>query len=112
VRAELEPGDRLYAPDRFSDWMLFKIPELRGRVAYDVRFELYDTEFYERLQNYNFEEDAEWKSFADGFRVVIVDETVRTHTADFLAEDGARAVYRDDEITVIARSTPRRRASD
>ena len=34
--------DRVFAPDRFSDWMLFKIPELRGRMAYDVRFELYD----------------------------------------------------------------------
>jgi hypothetical protein len=103
VRAEIEPDDRLFAPDRFSDWMLFKIPELRGRVAYDVRFELYDGAFYQRLQNYNYEDGAAWKSFADGYRVVIVDETVRSHTADFLAEDGARRVYRDDEITVIVR---------
>src|SRR5262249_2756372 len=39
VRTALRPGDRVFAPDRFSDWMLFKIPELRGRLAYDVRFE-------------------------------------------------------------------------
>ena len=103
VRAELGPEDRLYAPDRFSDWMLFKIPELRGRVAYDVRFELYDTEFFDRLQIYNFEDDADWKSFADGYRIVIVDETTKSHTADFLAEDGARRVYRDDEITIVVR---------
>lgn len=106
VRSELQPGDRLYAPDRFSDWMVFKIPELRGRIAYDVRFELYDLDFYERLQNYNFEEDDDWKSFADGYRLVIVDETVKSHTADFLAEDGARRVYRDDEITLIVRPDP------
>jgi hypothetical protein len=106
VRAELGPEDRLYVPDRFSDWMLFKIPELRGRVGYDVRFELYDAAFFDGLQNYNFEESADWKSFTDGYRIVIVDETVKSHTADFLAEDGARRVYRDDEITIIVRPDP------
>jgi hypothetical protein len=105
VRHELEPGDRVFAPDRFSNWMLFKIPELRGRVAYDVRFEVYDREFFDRLQVYAGETGADWKSFADGYRIVIVDETRRSHTADFLAEPGAHAFYRDDEITVVARRT-------
>ena len=66
--------------DRFSDWMLFKIPELRGRVAYDVRFELYDGEFFDELQDYAVETAPSWKSFADGYRIVIVDETRRSHT--------------------------------
>lgn len=103
VRDELQPGDRVFAPDRFSDWMLFKIPELRGRVAYDVRFEVYDRQFFDRLQVYAGETGADWKSFADGYRIVIVDETRRSHTADFLEEPGARAIYRDDEITVVVR---------
>ena len=103
VRNELQPGDKVFAPDRFSDWMLFKIPELRGRVAYDVRFEVYDREFFDRLQEYAGETGADWKSFADGYRIVIVDETRRSHTADFLEEPGARSVYRDDEITVVVR---------
>jgi len=103
VRDELEPGDNVFLPDRFSDWMLFKIPELRGRVAYDVRFEVYDREFFDRLQVYAGETGDDWKSFADGYRIVLVDETRRSHTADFLNEPGARAVYRDDEITVVAR---------
>ena len=103
VREEVQPDDRLFAPDRFSDWMLFKIPELRGRVSYDVRFELYDREFFDELQEYAGESTPDWKSFADGYRVVIVDETRKSHTADFLEEPGARVVYEDDEITVIAR---------
>ena len=103
VRAELRPEDRVFAPDRFSDWLLWKIPELRGRVAYDVRFELYDREFFDRLQVYAGETGADWKSFADGYRIVLVDETRRSHTTDFLAEPGARAIYRGEEITVIIR---------
>jgi hypothetical protein len=104
IRAELRPDDRVFIPDRFSDWLLWKIPELRGRIAYDVRFEVYDKEFFNRLARYHSESGAEWKSFADGYRIVVVDETKRSHTADFLEEPGARAIYRGDEITVIARS--------
>jgi hypothetical protein len=103
VRANLEPGDRVFAPDRFSDWLLFKLPELRGRIAYDVRFEVYDRAFFRRLSNYNWEQGADWKSFAAGYRIVVVDETNRSHTADFLKEPGTRVVYRGKELTVLVR---------
>ena len=63
-------------------------------MAYDVRFEVYDREFFDRLQVYAGETGADWKSFADGYRIVIVDETRRSHTADFLKEPGARALPR------------------
>jgi hypothetical protein len=106
VRTEATPEDRVFAPDRFSDWLLWKIPDLRGRIAYDVRFELYDRAFFDRLAEYNGEAGANWKSFADGYRIVLVDETRRSHTKDFLAEPGARVVYRGDEVTVVARPAP------
>jgi hypothetical protein len=44
-------------------------------------------------------------AFADGYRIVIVDEQRLSHTADFLAEPGARVIYRDDDMTVIARKS-------
>ena len=104
VRAELAEDDRVFIPDRFSDWMLYKIPELRGRIAYDVRFELYDNDVLRPARRYYaFGNGDDWMSFADGYRIVIVDETRRSHTDDFLAENGTRVVYRDDEITIIAR---------
>ena len=103
IRAELRPGDRVFVPDRFSDWLLWKIPELRGRIAYDVRFEIYDRDFFDRLGDYNWEQ-GDWKSFADGYRIIVVDETNRSHTADFLEEPGTRVIYKNDEVTVIARA--------
>ena len=36
------PTARLLATDGTADWLLWRIPDLRGRIAYDVRFELYD----------------------------------------------------------------------
>jgi hypothetical protein len=103
VASVIEPGDRVFAPDRFSNWLLWKLPELRGRVAYDVRFELYDEEFFDRLQQYAAEDGDDWMSFADGYRIVIVDETRRSHTEDFLVEPGARAVYESETLTVVLR---------
>jgi hypothetical protein len=103
VRGELVEGDLVYAPDRFSDWLLWKIPALRGRVAYDVRFEIYDRAFFERLGRYAAREGDDWKELTAPFRIVLVDETMGSQTDDFLAEPGARAVYRGDEVTVIVR---------
>ena len=40
--ATRDPGSRVYATDGTADWLLWRIPDLRGRIAYDVRFELYD----------------------------------------------------------------------
>jgi hypothetical protein len=102
IRANLRPGDRVFAPDVYSDWALWNMPELRGRIAYDVRFEIYDRAFFDRLANYNWER-GDWKTFADGYRIVLVDEDYLSHSADFLKEPGTRVIYRGKNLTVIAR---------
>jgi hypothetical protein len=106
IKSTLRTEDRVFIPDRFSDWILFKIPDLRGRIAYDVRFEIYDRRFFDRLARYAGEEGSDWKSFADGYRLVVVDEKRRSHTADFLEEPGARVIYRGEELTIVERLRP------
>jgi hypothetical protein len=103
VRKALRPGSRVFAPDVYSDWLLWKIPELRGRLAYDVRFEIYSKEFFQRLLRYNGESGANWKSLADGYPIVVIDEGERSHTADFLAEPGSRRIFHTKDITVVLR---------
>ena len=106
-RASSDPRSLVFATDRHADWLLWKIPDLRGRVAYDVRFELYERSFFDRLVAFHGEEGADWKSLADGYEVVVVDELGMSHTAEFLAEPGAHALYRDDKVTVVLRpATP------
>jgi hypothetical protein len=103
VRSSLQPTTRVFAADVFSDWLLWKIPELRGRVAYDIRFEIYPRSFFHRLLDYNYERGQNWKAFANGYPIVLVDEHERSHTADFLAEPGARKIFHNDDVTVILR---------
>ena len=99
------PDARVYPSDRHADWLLWRIPELRGRIAYDIRFELLTREGFIDLVRFDSEYKDDWKQVADGFSVVVVDERSKpSHTADFLAEPGARAAYRDEDTAVIVRA--------
>jgi hypothetical protein len=97
-----DPSVRLLATDGTADWLLWRLPDLRGRIAYDVRFELYDQATLDRIIDYD-ELRGDWKSFADGYGVVVVDQ--RAHLQAFRGEPGARVVYRDDEIAVVRRES-------
>jgi hypothetical protein len=109
VQGPVEGSDaRVFATDRDADWLLWKLPELRGRLAFDVRFEIYDRETFERTVRFRGEQGADWKSLADGYEVLVfeTEQEPSSHVDDFLAEPGARALYSDERITVIRRSGP------
>ena len=97
-------ASRVYATDGTADWLLWRIPDLRGRIAYDVRFELYDQATLDRIVQYG-DRRGDWTSLVDGYRVVVVDDLA--HLEALAAEPGSRIVYRDDEIAVVARSPKR-----
>mgnify|MGYP000553008343 CR=1 FL=1 len=41
ARATANPSTRVYAISSYSDWLYWHRPDLRGRLAYDIRFEIY-----------------------------------------------------------------------
>jgi hypothetical protein len=98
--ATRDPSTRVWATDGTADWLLWRIPELRGRVSYDVRFELYDKRTLDDIVRYG-SRRGDWKSLVDGYRVVLVDDAA--HLRAFLSEPGGRAVYRDDELAIVVR---------
>ena len=103
-KATLDPGVRVFATDRHSDWLLWRIPSLRGRMAFDVRFELYGRKTIENIVRYNGELGPDWKRITDGYTLVLLDGTDRqSHLEDFLAEPGSRLVFRDAEMALVAR---------
>ena len=100
-----EPESRVFATSRDADWVLWRVPDLRGRLAYDVRFEIYDQPTFERIVRFRGEQGADWKSLADGYEVVVLetDQEPSSHVEDFLAEPGARVAYQDERVTVVLR---------
>jgi hypothetical protein len=107
--AARSPDTRVFATSRDADWLLFHIPELRGRLAYDVRFEIYDRETFERIVRFRGEQGGDWKTLADGYEVVVfeTDQEPSSHVPDFLREPGAQELYGDDRVTVIRRQPVR-----
>ena len=96
----------VFAATRYGDWLLWKEPSLRGRIAYDVRFEILDTDTFLRVARFRVEQGDDWKTVADGYDVIVLESGAEPSSVpDFVSEPGARALYRDDEITVVQRST-------
>jgi hypothetical protein len=99
--ATRDPVTRVWATDGTADWLLWRIPDLRGRIAYDVRFELYDEATLDRIIEFK-GLDGEWRPALEGYGVVVVDDA--THVRALRAEPGARVVHRDPDLAVVRRS--------
>jgi hypothetical protein len=107
VRAVTDAGPtaRVFASDRHADWLLWRIPSLRGRLAYDIRFELYTKRQIVALGRFSYHEGNSWARIADGYRVIVVDEesSAGSPSKALLREPGTRVLYRDDGVSVLLR---------
>jgi hypothetical protein len=88
---------RIFANERYADWLVFEHPQLAGRIAYDSRFELLTgrqlgsvTEFRSRVNG--------WRSTISGYSVLVLDK-VDDHQP-------IRALLRAGEARVLARRGP------
>jgi hypothetical protein len=98
-----DPNARVLAANRYGDWLLYEIPELRGRVAFDGRFELLETEQAKQVVDY-FWQIGDWERLSDGYRVIVLDpklepDLVKTYDA----RRDIRVLYRDARFVVYDR---------
>ena len=91
------PRGLVLADDLHSDWLLWQRPELTGRVAYDVRFELLRESQLAALQR--FRDGGGPKSFVAPYRVLTFGSR---GDASSLAP-GARTVYVSPSFVVVER---------
>lgn len=102
---EARPDALVFASDRHADWLLWRIPSLRGRLAFDVRFEVLTRDEVRDLIDFTYERGPGWKQVADGYELVVLDVTDRpSHLADFSTVPGSRIEYRDRDVWVISRA--------
>jgi hypothetical protein len=106
VRAETQrnPSIKVFADVRYADWLLWRDPQLRGRLANDARFELLTGSQMRGIVRVLLAIGPDWKQAATGYRLLVLD---RTSSADsvrgFLMEPGRRVLYDDGERVVILR---------
>jgi hypothetical protein len=103
--AATDPSLRVMGDVRFDDWLLWRDPVLQGRMAYDGSYELLTPGQLDRLQNLFSRYGSNWKQFARGYRVVVLDRRYEPGTVrGFLAEPGRRILYDDGARIVLLRS--------
>ena len=104
VLAAAGPSARVFPTDKHANWILWRLPELRGRVAFDVRFELLTRAEVVALARYTSEVGESWQAATDGYEIVVLDpRDPPSHLDDLLAEPGTRLVYRDERIEILRR---------
>ncbi len=92
--------------DRYSDWLLWEHPELRGRIAYDIRFELLTPTQFTRLAQFRTRVGDDWRRAGRKSGLLVFDpRDERKALAAVAGEPGARVVYHDAKIAVVQRCT-------
>jgi hypothetical protein len=110
AEARRNPRLTIFADERYADWLLWRAPSLRRRIAFDVRFELLSSSELDSIANTLKARGDDWKRGAEGFRLVILSPEDRSRSArGFLAEPGRRILFRADDALVILRA-PRQAA--
>ena len=102
--ADRTPSRRIFADDRYADWLLWSEPRLRGRIAYDVRFELFSSGQIRKLSSYRNRIGDDWRAASDGYGLIVFDPALQEDVErGLLAESRFRVAARDSDLVVLAR---------
>jgi hypothetical protein len=111
--AARDPHARIFANERFADWLIVEHPALAGRIAFDGRFELLTANELQRVVNFRSRVIGSQKTIR-GYRLLVLYPTARSEakvTKLLLASRSRRVIYRDSRIVVINQRLPHGGAS-
>jgi hypothetical protein len=102
--AARQPEATVFADARYADWLLWEQPQLSGRIAYDIRFELLSRQQFEQLVAYQSRTGRDWRRAIDPYDVLVVDPSGQPELVRALRAGAAYEVaYRDDALAILAR---------
>jgi hypothetical protein len=102
VAAAAGPDGKVFANERFADWLLLREPSLRGRVAYDVRLELLsDRQLVEAASVVGAQ--GEWQRVLAPYDVVVLLDLEKLARDELLRTTTWRQVYASAGVVVIRR---------
>jgi hypothetical protein len=101
-----DPHLRVFADEAYGDWLLLRRPELSGRVAFDIRFELMTKKQIERLAAVRWRVDG-WRRVVAPYSVFVLKSEETRFARALLREHGSRIAYRGHGAVVIWRPAAR-----
>jgi hypothetical protein len=102
--ASAEPAAKVFADERYADWLLLEDPSLAGRVAYDDRFELLSTRQLDRIVAFREEHGYDWQRAANGYRLLVLSPGGDRGAVElYEKQSGTQVLYRDSNVVVLER---------
>jgi hypothetical protein len=99
-----DPGARIFADIRWADWLLWRQPQLRGRIAYDTRLELLSDDQLTIVWKWGNRIGDDWRKAAAGARLIVLDLDDETPVERSLLHDpGVHRIYRNGRLSVLVR---------
>jgi hypothetical protein len=98
--ARSQPSTRIYADNRFADWLLWKDPSLAGRIDYDIRFELLTVPQLNEIINVTSIPRPHEAALLPGYGLLVLDPTAGSTTQRLLARPGTHVVLRSKTVDV------------
>jgi hypothetical protein len=103
-RAQARDGRMLvFSDEKYGDWLLLRRPELRGRLAYDIRFELGSKKELRRLLDIKMRVEGWRRVLAPYSLFVLRTDSESKLAAAFLRQPGAHRLYHGHGAVVIYR---------
>jgi hypothetical protein len=99
-----DPHLRVFANEAYGDWLLLRRPELRGRLAFDIRFELMSKRQLERLAAVRWRVDG-WRRVVAPYGLFVLKSEEKRFARALLAEPESRLEFRGQGAVVISRHT-------
>jgi hypothetical protein len=92
---------RVIATTPYADWLLWSEPRLRGRVAFDARYELLTKSQLSSLGDFE-ARVGDWTKATRGYSAIVLGaKDDRTLEEALVATGRARVAYRDAEVVVV-----------
>jgi len=97
----------VFSNEQYSNWLLLRRPELRGRIAFDIRFELIPRRRILQLVDVRRQVEGWRKVVAPYGLFVLKVGPDNLFAKGLLRENGARRLYRGHGLIVISRPVAR-----
>jgi hypothetical protein len=110
--AAADPSLRVVALEGYSDWLLWRYPSLRGKIAFDIRFELLGDRGLKDVVGLEVAAGPAWNRPFAGYRLELWNRALKPElVAALLAEPGTRVLSHHDHVYAILRASPARRVT-
>jgi hypothetical protein len=100
--AAADPAMKVFASERYADWLLFEQPSLNGRLAYDIRFEMLTSPQLQSLYDFTYQQGSNWRQAANGYTLLVLDAANEKDVVNsYLHQPGTQTIYRDQHVVVL-----------